>query len=48
MVEIYFDDLKTEAQEAILEELGGDIGNYDLWPLFYFGVDDDEEDEDED
>ena len=31
-IEIYFDDLKPETQQAILELLG-DNGNYDVIPI---------------
>ena len=36
-VEIYIDDLKTDIQRQVLEELGletAEDGNYDIIPLF--------------
>ena len=32
-VEIYLDDLTPEKQEEILEALGGEDGNYDVFPI---------------
>lgn len=41
-IEIYFDDLKEETQQAILELLG-DNGNYDVIPIVTIEPDEDDE-----
>ena len=32
-VEIYWNDLTPEKQQEILEALGGEDGNYDMFPI---------------
>ena len=32
-VEIYWNDLTSEKQQEILEALGGEDGNYDVFPI---------------
>ena len=32
-VEIYWDDLTSEKQQEIFEALGGEDGNYDVFPI---------------
>jgi hypothetical protein len=43
--EIYFEDLNEEAQKRFIEFMGGDIGNFDIFPIGSIEiVEDDEED----
>ena len=43
-MEIYFQDLTPEAQERLIAFLGGENGNYDVFPLTTLTI---EEEEDE-
>ena len=45
-IEIYFDDLKEETQQAILELLG-DNGNYDVIPIAEIYPYEDEDNDDD-
>lgn len=33
IIEIYLDDLTPEKRQEILEALGGEDGNYDIFPI---------------
>lgn len=33
LIEIYWDDLTKEKQDEIFEALGGENGNYDVFPI---------------
>jgi len=41
--EIYFGDLTSDAQARLVEFLGGDNGNYDVFPICVFEKEDFEE-----
>ena len=45
--EIYWDDLTPECQNRLKEFLGGDNGNYDVFPIATLSNDEEDEDEDE-
>lgn len=44
--QIYIQDLKPEVQKKLIEFLGGDNGNYDVFPIAT--VDEFDEDDDDD
>lgn len=46
-IEIYWDDLTPEKQQEIFEALGGDNGNYNVFPIATLEFED-EEDENND
>lgn len=41
-MEFFITDLKPEVQEELIEFLGGENGNYDVFPLFTLEVEEDE------
>lgn len=42
-IEIYWDDLTFEKQQEIFEALGGENGNYDVFPIITLEFQDDED-----
>ncbi len=42
IIEIYLDDLTPEKRQEILEALGGEDGNYDVFPIVTLEFDDKE------
>ena len=46
-IEIYWDDLTSKTQQEIFEALGGENGNYDVFPIATLEFED-EEDENND
>ena len=46
-IEIYWNDLTPEKQQEIFEALGGEDGNYDVFPIITLEFED-EEDENND
>ena len=41
-IEIYWDDLTPEKQQEIFEALGGENGNYDVFPIVTLEFEDEE------
>ena len=41
-MEIYFQDLTPEAQERLIAFLGGENGNYDVYPLAVIAIEEEE------
>ena len=42
-IEIYWDDLTSEKQQEIFEALGGENGNYDVFPIITLEFENDED-----
>ena len=42
-IEIYWDDLTSEKQKEIFEALGGENGNYDVFPIVTLEFEDEED-----
>ena len=40
--EIYFEDLTPDKQQELIEFLGGENGNYDVFPLATLEIEDDD------
>lgn len=46
-IEIYWDDLTPEKQQEIFEALGGENGNYDVFPIVTLEFEDEEDENDD-
>ena len=46
-IEIYWDDLTPEKQQEIFEALGGENGNYDVFPIATLEFEDEEDENDD-
>lgn len=46
-IEIYWDDLTFEKQQEIFEALGGENGNYDVFPIVTLEFEDEEDENDD-
>lgn len=46
-IEIYWDDLTPEKRQEILEALGGENGNYDVFPIVTLEFEDEEDENDD-
>ena len=44
-IKIYWDDLKPEVQNELLEILDGDNRNWDVFPMFTIDIEDENEEE---
>lgn len=42
-IEIYWDDLTEEKQQEIFDALGGENGNYDVFPIATLEIEDNQE-----
>ena len=47
-MDIYWQDLNEDCQKRLFEFLGGNNGNYDVYPFVTFEIEDDEETEEAD